>query len=135
MEFNEQVLLRDTQHYVMATLNYLVLFLQMAIPMVSQFSTNHPRLFVSIIGFIMFYFTWTLFANFVRVIKRLFYLYMLVIVLAIYLRGFQQFFTADLPLIWSYLRLTMKAIANTDEYAFIKLKLKLLMKHARRGFD
>ncbi|CAL9734340.1 nuclear membrane organization protein Apq12p [Monosporozyma servazzii] len=135
MSIDEQVLERDTQRYVMATLNYLVVFLQTLIPLISQFGSSHPRLFLLVTFLVLFYFTYSLLANFVKVIKRLFYIYLIVLGVAIYLRGAEQFFTSDLPLVWSQMVVNSNAFLNSNEYAFIKAQAKLLIKQARHAFD
>lgn len=135
MSIDEQVLERDTQRYVMAALNYLVVFLQTLIPLISQFGSSHPRLFLSLTFLVLFYFTYSLLANFVKFIKRLFYIYLIVLGVAIYLRGVEQFFTSDFPLIWSQVMGNCNSFLNSNEYAFMKTQAKTLIKQALHAFD
>ncbi|CAL9728705.1 nuclear membrane organization protein Apq12p [Monosporozyma unispora] len=135
MAIDEQVLERDAQRYVMAILNYSVAFLQTLIPLVSQFSSTHPRLFLSLTFLVLLYFTYSLLSNLYNVVKRLFYIYLVVIAISIYLRGVEQFFTSDLPLVWNQMVINSKAFSNSGEYAFIKNQIKLLIKQAQNAFN
>lgn len=101
MDFNEQVLERDAQRYVVSILNFFIIFLQNLVPLVVKFSSNYPRLFLYLTIIIFLYIVWSLLINLIKLIKKLFYLYLIVLIITIHLRGWEQFFMFDLPLIYS----------------------------------
>ncbi|KAK5781513.1 hypothetical protein RI543_001061 [Arxiozyma heterogenica] len=128
MDFNEQVLERDAQRYVVLVLNFFITFLQNLIPLVIKFSSSYPRLFLYSTIVVMLYITWSFLTNLAKLIKRLFYLYIILFVITIHLRGWEQFFIYDLPLVYSQCRDGLYLFSQSDEYNLLKSHTQYLGK-------
>ena len=125
MDFNEQVLERDAQRYVVSILNFFIIFLQNLVPLVVKFSSNYPRLFLYLTIIIFLYIVWSLLINLIKLIKKLFYLYLIVLIITIHLRGWEQFFMFDLPLIYSQFLVGINFFLSTIWWIrFVKLYIQ-----------
>lgn len=128
MDFNEQVLERDAQRYVVLVLNFFITFLQTLIPLVVKFSSSYPRLFLYLTIAVMLYITWSFLTNLAKLIKRLFYLYIILFVITIHLRGWEQFFIYDLPLVYNQCKDGLYLFSQSDEYNLLKSHAQYLSK-------
>lgn len=125
MDFNEQVLERDAQRYVVSILNFFIIFLQNLVPLVIKFSSNYPRLFLYLTIIIFLYIVWSLLINLIKLIKKLFYVYLIVLIITIHLRGWEQFFMFDLPLIYSQFLVGINFFLSTIWWIrFVKLYIQ-----------
>ena len=132
MDFNEQVLERDAQRYVVWILNFFITFLQTLVPLVVKFS--YPRLFLYLTIMIVLYITWSLLTNFIKLIKRLFYLYIIFFIITVHLRGWEQFFMFDLPLVYRQLKEGLYLFSQSDEYTLLKSHIQYLSKQIYNRF-
>lgn len=135
MDFDERVLERDIQQYVVTALNYIVLSVQTLIPIVSTFGQTHPRLFLALTFFVVLYFTWSLINNLFRLIRRLFYIYIVLLIIAVYLRGVDQFFTQDVPLICTHLSQNAQFWWKSKALHQMKQSLKYTLQELAKTLD
>ncbi|CAB4256570.1 similar to Saccharomyces cerevisiae YIL040W APQ12 Protein required for nuclear envelope morphology, nuclear pore complex localization, mRNA export from the nucleus [Maudiozyma barnettii] len=103
MNFEQQgaPLEQTYERYVVLTLRYLIQGLQFIIPLVTKFSKENPTFFLILTTLILFYIAWKVIKNIFNILRRLFLLYLLVLVVSIHLRGWDQFINKDVPYIYN----------------------------------
>lgn len=100
MEFSDHPE-QQVQQYISIFLTNIIRFIQLAIPVVTRFSNEQPTLFLAIVSVIAAYIAFRVIRNMFTILKRLLYVLCLLCALFVYLRGFEQFFKYDLPLLYN----------------------------------
>ncbi|SMN21920.1 similar to Saccharomyces cerevisiae YIL040W APQ12 Protein required for nuclear envelope morphology, nuclear pore complex localization, mRNA export from the nucleus [Maudiozyma saulgeensis] len=122
MQFEQQgaPLEQTYERYVILTLRYIIQGLQFIIPLVTKFSKENPTVFLIITTLILFYIAWKVIKNIFNILRRLFLLYLLVLVVSIHLRGWEQFIGKDVPYFYN-------TIAESDNAYKVGLGVKFIV--------
>lgn len=109
MEYVQQAapLEQAYERYVVLALRSLIQCLQFTIPLVTKFSKENPTVFLAITTLLLLYVAWKIIKNIFVILRRLFFIYMLVLVVSIHLRGWDQFISKDIPYFY-------KTVLTTD---------------------
>ncbi|KAG0667109.1 hypothetical protein C6P45_005522 [Maudiozyma exigua] len=109
MEYVQQAapLEQAYERYVVLVLRSLIQCLQFTIPLVTKFSKENPTVFLAITTLLLLYVAWKIIKNIFIILRRLFFIYMLVLVISIHLRGWDQFISRDVPYFY-------KTVLTTD---------------------
>lgn len=109
MEYVQQAapLEQAYERYVVLALRSLIQCLQFTIPLVTKFSKENPTVFLAITTLLLLYVAWKIIKNIFIILRRLFFIYMLVLVVSIHLRGWDQFISKDIPYFY-------KTVLTTD---------------------
>ena len=86
--------------YLIIAIRKIILFLQILIPLITNLSANYPHVFIALITLFLVYTSVKIIKNFAKILKRLLFLYLLVLLLSVYLRGIDQFVNYDVPFIY-----------------------------------
>lgn len=97
MENPEQQL----EQYITLFLTKLVRIIQIVIPLMAKFSKDHPNVFLVFASALVIYMTWRVLCNMVIILKRLFMVFVVIGISFVFLRGFNQVFYQDIPLLYT----------------------------------
>lgn len=88
---------QQLEQYIALFLTRVVRIIQFVIPLVARFSKEHPTIFLVLASATIIYITWRIMCNMVTILKRLSLVFLILFVLSLFLRGFDQIVYSDLP--------------------------------------
>lgn len=91
---------RQLEQYIALFLTKLVRIIQIVIPLMAKFSKDHPNVFLFFASALVVYVTWRILCNMMVILKRLFTVFVILSVSFVFLRGFNQVFYQDIPLLY-----------------------------------
>ncbi|GMM55355.1 hypothetical protein DAKH74_019710 [Maudiozyma humilis] len=126
MSFEQQgALLEQTyEHYVVLGLKYIIGALQLAIPFVTTFSKQNPTVFLLVVTTILLYITWKVLKNLFLILKRLVLLYLIILVVSVHLRGWDQFINSDVPYFYNTVATADNAYKFGQGVKFLLVQIK-----------
>lgn len=92
---------QQLEQYIAFFLTKLVRLIQIVIPLMARFSKDHPNVFLIFTSALVVYVTWRVLCNMVVILKRFLFVSLLLFVCFLFLRGFNQVFSKDLPLLYN----------------------------------
>lgn len=91
---------QQLEEYIALFLTKLVRIIQIVIPLMAKFSKDHPNVFLVFASALVIYVTWRILCNMVVIVKRLAFVSLLLFASFVFLRGFNQVFFEDIPLLY-----------------------------------
>lgn len=91
---------QQLEEYIALFLTKLVRIIQIVIPLMAKFSKDHPHVFLFFASALVIYVTWRVLCNMLVILKRLGFLLVLLFASFVFLRGFNQVFFQDIPLLY-----------------------------------
>ncbi|EDO15391.1 hypothetical protein Kpol_1063p1 [Vanderwaltozyma polyspora DSM 70294] len=91
------------QKYISIFLWNIIRIIQFIIPVIASFSKEHPTLFLSLFSLFALYVIYRIFSNIISIIRRLFYILIILFGVFCYLRGFDQVLGKDIPMLYKLL--------------------------------
>lgn len=94
---------QQLQQYIAYFLTKIIRIIQIVIPLIATFSKEHPNVFLVLTFVIVIYMSWRIICNMYTILKRLLFVSVVVLVIFLFLRGFDQVIFKDLPLLFKLL--------------------------------
>mgnify|MGYP003365482998 CR=1 FL=1 len=131
MEYVQQAtpLEQAYERYVVLALRYMIQCLQFTIPLVTKFSKENPTVFLTIVTLLLLYVAWKVIKNIFNILRRLFFIYMLVLVISIHLRGWDQFIAKDVPYFYNTVLTTDNAYKFGSGIKFLVFQFKFYLNY------
>lgn len=112
----------NIQQLIVGLLSKVINFLQILIPVIVRFSKEYPTAFIVISLIIGRYVVWRCIMSLYAMVRRLFYLSLVLLVVCAYMRGAELFFEHDVPLvangIWDNRELIKSSVVSTCTYGY-----------------
>lgn len=91
---------QQLEQYIALILTKLVRIIQIIIPLMAKFSKDHPNVFLFFASALVVYVTWRVLCNTMIILKRLLAIFVILGISFVFLRGFNQVFYRDIPLLY-----------------------------------
>lgn len=134
MNFEQQgTLLEETyEHYIVLGLKHIISALQVAIPFVTAFSKQNPTVFLLLMTAMTLYITWKVLKNLFLIIKRLVFLYLIILLISVHLRGWDQFVNSDVPYFYNTVATGDNAYKFGQIVKFLLVQIKFYAQYLYR---
>lgn len=91
---------QQLEQYIALFLTKIVRIIQIVIPLLARFSKEHPNIFLALTSVVIIYVAWRIVCNMITILKRLSLVFLILFIISLYLRGFDQVVYGDLPLLY-----------------------------------
>lgn len=88
---------QQLEQYIALFLTKIVRIIQIVIPLLARFSKEHPNIFLVLTSVVIIYVAWRIVCNMITILKRLSLVFLILFIISLFLRGFDQVVYGDLP--------------------------------------